>query len=371
MSKKKKNNKYQEHLIARGKEAKTVRKIVAVIILSLILVMVFGAGLAYMHIKSALQPVDPNSNQKIKVDIPIGSSSSTIAKTLEDHGIIKDQLVFRLYTKLKNTPELQAGEYTFTPSMSVAEIIESLKIGRVVQEPTYRVTIPEGKTVEEMAEIFSKHLPIKKKEFLEKVNELDFIEELIDQHPILTEEILDPKIKTPLEGYLFAATYDFYEEEPTVESIIELMLEKTEQVIQPYSDEIEAREMTIHEAVTFASLVEKEASSEQQRKTIAGVFFNRLKEDIPLQTDPTVLYALGKHKEKVLLKDLEVESPYNTYKIDTLPVGPIANFSESSLVATIEPKDTKYMYFLHDEEGNIHYAETHDEHKKLKKEYIK
>src|SRR5699024_29792 len=143
------------------------------------------------------------------------------------------------------------------------------------------------------------------------------------QHPILTEEILDPKIKTPLEGYLFAATYDFYEEEPTVESIIEMMLEKTEQVIQPYSDEIEAREITINEAVTFSSLVEKEASSEQQRKTIVGVFFNRLKEDIPLQTDPTVLYALGKHKEKVLLKDLEVESPYNTYKIDTLPVGPI------------------------------------------------
>src|SRR5699024_3189661 len=177
-------------------------------------------GLAYMHIKSALQPVDPNSNQKIKVDIPIGSSSSTIAKTLEDHGIIKDQLVFRLYTKLKNTPELQAGEYTFTPSMSVAEIIESLKIGRVLQEPTYRVTIPEGQTVEERDKIFTKQLPIKKKEFLEKVNELDFIEELIDQHPILTEEILDPKIKTPLEGYLFAATYDFYEEEPTVESII-------------------------------------------------------------------------------------------------------------------------------------------------------
>src|SRR5699024_12776465 len=152
-----------------------------------------------------------------------------------------------------------------------------------------RFTIPEGKTVEEMAEIFSKHLPIKKKEFLEKENELDFIEELIDQHPILTEEILDPKIKTPLEGYLFAATYDFYEEEPTVESIIEMMLEKTEQVIQPYSDEIEEREMTIHEAVTFASLVEKESSSEQQRKTIAAALSKRLKEDIPLQTDPTML----------------------------------------------------------------------------------
>src|SRR5699024_11111006 len=111
---------------------------------------------------------------------------------------------------------------------------------------------------------------------------LDFIEELIDQHPILTEEILDPKIKTPLEGYLFAATYDFYEEEPTVESIIEMMLEKTKQVIQPYSDEMEAREMTMHEAVTFATFVEKEASTEQQLKTSARVFFNRLKEDFPL-----------------------------------------------------------------------------------------
>src|SRR5699024_1553200 len=114
-----------------------------------------------------LQHDDPNSNQKLKVDIPIGSSSSTIAKTLEDHGIIKDQLVFRLYTKLKNTPELQAGEYTFTTSMSVAEIIESLKIDRVVQEPTYRVTIPEVTTLEEIDENFYKYVETIKNTIIE------------------------------------------------------------------------------------------------------------------------------------------------------------------------------------------------------------
>ncbi|HEX6595113.1 MAG TPA: endolytic transglycosylase MltG [Bacillota bacterium] len=371
MSKRNNNSKYREHLIARGKEAKTVRKIVITIILSLILLMAFSVGLSYMYIKSSLQPVNPNSDKEIKVDIPIGSSSSSIAKKLEENGVIKDQRVFRLYTKLKNTSEFQAGVYTFTPSMSVAEIIQSLKLGRVVSEPIYRVTIPEGKTIEEMAEIFSEQLPIKKKDFLEKVNEIDFLEELIHDYSVLSKEILNPKIRMPLEGYLFAATYDFYEENPTVESIIERMLEKTEEVVLPYRDEIEAQNMTVHQVITFASLVEKEASTEEQRKTIAGVFFNRLKKNMPLQTDPTVLYALGKHKEKVLLKDLEVESPYNTYRIDTLPVGPIANFSENSLKATIQPKETKYMYFLHDEEGNIYYAETHDEHKKLKKQYIK
>src|SRR5699024_12207186 len=109
---------------------------------------------------------------------------------------------------------------------------------------------------------------------------------------------------------------------------------------------------------------------EDQRKKIAGLFYNRLDENIKVQTDPRVLYALGEHKTKIKEKDLKVDSPYNTYQIDTLTIGPISNFSESSLEATIQPEESDYLYFLHDDKGDIHFSETYDEHIEKKKKYI-
>ncbi|MEC5422168.1 endolytic transglycosylase MltG [Virgibacillus sp. C22-A2] len=371
MSKKKKFINFRDNLIARSEEARTVRKIVAIIIISLVLIFLVGGISGYMYVKSALQPVDPENEEEVSVDIPIGSSTSTIATILEENGLIKDGRIFSFYIKFKNESDFQAGEYTFTTAMTIDELIESLQSGRVIAEPVHTITIPEGKTIEEMAAIYSEKLHFKKDDFLEKVNELSYIEQLMETYPtLLTEEILAPDIRTPLEGYLFAATYSFYEEEPSVEAVVEEMLKKTQTVVSNYQEEITAKEFTMHEAITFASLVEKEASTMEQRNKIAGVFYNRLADGMKLQTDPTVLYALGEHKDRVLYADLEIESPYNTYYIDALPIGPIANFAESSLEAVINPEDTDYMYFLHDNEGNIHYAETDEEHLRNREQYI-
>ncbi|MFZ3576455.1 endolytic transglycosylase MltG [Virgibacillus sp. DJP39] len=371
MFKKKDPGSYTDNLIKRSDDAKTVRKIVTIVIISLILILLVGGVSGYMYIKSALQPVNPESEKEINVEIPMGSSTSDIASILEDKGIIKDARVLRFYIKFKNESNFQAGKYTFNPSMKLDEIIESLKKGKVLREPKYTVTIPEGKSISQMAEIFSKKLPISKEAFLKEVNNVNYIETLIDNYPsILSKEILNPDIRTPLEGYLFAATYDFYEEKPSVYTIVEKMLRKTESVVEPYLDDISSRELTVHEALTMASLVENEAQTVEQRKKIAGVFYNRLDKGMPLQTDPTVQYAIGSHKEKVLLKDLEVVSPYNTYKIKGLPVGPISNFSESSLKAVLQPEESKNIYFLHDDKGNIHYSETYEKHLQLKDRYI-
>lgn len=371
MSKKKKTSTYKDNLIARNEESKTVRKIVAIIIISLLILFLIGGIFGYMYIKSALNPVDPNSKEEITIEIPIGSSSSTIANILEENGLIKDARVFRFYTKFKNESDFQAGEYTFNPSMTMDEFIRSLKKGKVIAEPIYKITVPEGKSIDEMAVIFAKGLPFSKDDFLEKVNDPDYIKKLMKKYPsILSDEILDKNIRTPLEGYLFAATYNFYKEKPTVEDVVEQMLTKTDRVLSVYLEEIEDKGYTVHEMVTFASLVEKEAKTVKQRKKIAGVFYNRLDEGIKLQTDPTVLYAIGEHKGKVLLEDLKVDSPYNTYKIDKLPVGPIANFSESSLKAAINPEESDYIYFLHDGEGNIYFSETYEEHLKYKEKHI-
>lgn len=371
MSKKNKNGSYNKNLIIRSEESRTVRKIVLIIIISLLLILLVGAISGYIYIKSALQPVDSEDEHGIEVEIPLGSTSSTIATILEEDGIIKDSRVFRIYTKVKNESDFQAGSYTFTPAMTIDEIIESLKSGVLVKEPVDKVTIPEGKSIEEIADIFAEKDYFTKKEFMQKVNDKDYIKQLIDDYPqILSEEILDDDLRTPLEGYLFAATYDIFVDNPSIESMVEKLLDKTDQVVGKYIEDVKETDFTIHEVLTFASLVEKEASAKDQRAGIASVFYNRLEDNMPLQTDPTVLYALGKHKGKVLLKDLKIDSPYNTYKIKDLPIGPISNFSEDSLKSSLHPEETDYKYFLHDEEGNIHFAKTHEEHIKLKEEYI-
>src|SRR5690625_263350 len=371
MSKEKKKNTFRKNAIARNRNTKTVRKIVSIVIILLIAIFVCVGFFGYQYIKSALGPVDPESEENISVSIPLGSSTSSIGKILEEEDIIKDARVFRFYTKFKNESDFQAGDYTFSQSLTLDEIIGQLKSGKVEADAVYTVTIPEGKNIDQIADIYAHKLPLEKEEFLEKVNDEAYIEQLIEQYPtLLSEDILDEEIRTPLEGYLFAATYSFYEKQPSIEMVVEEMLDKTAAVVDQYRPGIEDKSLSIHEAVTFASLLENEARTAEQREKIAGVFYNRIEEDMMLQTDPTVLYALGEHKDRVLYEDLEIESPYNTYVNKDLPIGPISNFSENALAATVEPEESDYLYFLHDGEGNIHYAETYEEHQKLKDQYI-
>lgn len=354
------------------KEQQTVRKIVWIMICSILFIIIVGSISGYLYIKSALEPVEQNSTETIPVSIPVGSSASEIGNILEENKVIKDGRVFRFYTRFKKESGFQAGDYLFSPSMELEEIITALQRGYSSYGAIYKVTIPEGTTVAEIAEIHAKHLPFTKEEFLEKANDPEYIEELMEKFPdLLTEEILQDGIHTPLEGYLYAATYEYNENEPSIETVIERMLQKSNEVIISYSDVIKDNGFNMHEAVTFASIIEKETGTLEQRKEIAGVFYNRLEHGMPLQTDPTVLYALGKHKEKVALKDLKVDSPYNTYVIDALPIGPISNFGDNALQASLDPKDTNYMYFLHDEVGDIYFSKTHDEHVEKKRKYIK
>lgn len=371
VSNKEKQGGFFYNMKKRAEEASTVRKIVSIIIIAMVLILIIGGISGYLYINSSLKPVDPDSDEEIAVEIPMGSSTSVIANTLEENGIIKDARVFRFYTKFNNITEFQAGEYTFTPSMDFNEIIESLQTGRVVMEATHRITIPEGLSVDQIAEIYSENLSFTKEEFLERINDEAYIEELIEKYPdILTEEILQEDLRTPLEGYLFASTYDFYEEDPSIDTIIEKMLQQTQTVYNRYREQVESTEFTIHEAITFASIIEKETATEEQRPQIAGVFYNRIENEMKLQTDPTVIYALGEHQEVVTFEDLEIESPYNTYLVEGLPVGPISNFAENSLKAVVEPEESDYLYFLHDSEGNLHFAEDFEQHVENREEYI-
>ncbi|MFJ7933578.1 endolytic transglycosylase MltG [Sporosarcina sp. NPDC096371] len=360
-----------ERMREKKKEVKVVRRIVLIITLVTLLIGLIGGRSVYKYITSALQPIDPNSEEVIEVEIPIGSGLDTISAKLAEQGIIKDARIFKYYAKFNNESQFQAGTYGLTKAMTLDELIESLKTGKVYRTPVFTITIPEGLTLQQIAKIVAKHTGISEDEFLAYVNDEATISMLIGKYPtILTEDIRAENIKYPLEGYLFPATYPFYEEKPTVETIVETMVRATATTVTPFLDFLQKEEKSVHWLLTFASLLEEEATAQSDRETIASVFFNRLKIDMPLQTDPTVLYALGKHKDRVLYADLEVQDPYNTYVNKGLPPGPIAGAGKSSLEAVIDPAKTDYLYFLADKQGVNHFTDSYDQHLKNRDLYL-
>ncbi|RSK29387.1 endolytic transglycosylase MltG [Bacillus sp. HMF5848] len=361
---------FKSNLLERSKEARVVRRIVLVLAIIMFALVIGTMVGGYLYVSEALQPVDETSNKEVAVSIPLGSSVTAIANILEEQEIIRDAKIFKYYIKFRNASDFQAGDYTLKPSMTHDEIIAALKQGKIIQEVKFKITIPEGKQLDQIATIIAEKTNHPIDEVMGTLTDEAYLEELMDKYPsILTDEILAFNIRYPLEGYLYPATYSFYEEEPSIKSVIEAMLDKTAQMMDAYFVKMEEKGMTVHELLTFASLVEEEATEQTDRKMIASVFYNRLNEGMPLQTDPTVLYALGEHKQRVLYADLEVESPYNTYKIIGLPPGPIANAGVTSISAVLEPADTDYFYFFATPTGQNEFSRTLNEHNRKLAEF--
>lgn len=373
---KKKNREELEHetrekLLERQSEAKVIRKIVLIVTIVIGLIGIGAVGGGYFYITNSLKPVDASDTTTRPVEIEIGSSSTTIGKVLEKEGIIKSGKMFRYYVKFKNETGFMAGTYQLSPSMEMNEIVSILKTGTVEEEVVFKLTIPEGKQLEQIASIIAEKMGWETEDIMNQLNDEQFVKQMQDAYPnLISDEVFDSKIKYPLEGYLFPATYSFYKEDPTLEEIVKVMINKTNEVIDEYSAEISKTDWTIHQVLTFASLVEEEATASVDRNMISSVFYNRMEIGMPLQTDPTVLYALGQHQSVVLYKDLEVESPYNTYKYTGLTPGPIANAGKTSIEAVLFPAESDYLYFLADPTGEVHYSKTLAEHNEKKAKYL-
>ncbi|AXN37620.1 endolytic transglycosylase MltG [Peribacillus butanolivorans] len=358
-------------LLEQQGEARLVRKIIMITIASLILLIGIVGLVGFLYINSAMKPVDPDDDTIKKVKIPIGSSVNGISTLLEEQGIIKDARVFKYYIKFRNESGFQAGEYKLSPSMPIQDIVTSIKTGKLMKEATMKITIPEGKQLIQIADIIAVKTDQDPKEIFKTLNSEKFVNSMQERFPeLLTSEIENKNVLYPLEGYLFPATYDFYEEKPSLEAVVIEMLKKTEETLQAYETQMSKKDYSVHQMLTFASLVEEEATAQVDRGKIASVFYNRIKKDMPLQTDPTVLYAKGSHKSKVLYKDLEVKSPYNTYKNKGLPPGPIANAGTTSIDAVLKPEKTDFLYFLATPEGEVLYSKTLEDHNNKKAEHI-
>lgn len=315
------------------------------------ILLIMLAGIVFIRqINFWLGPVDPQAAAQVVVNIPSQSTTVKIAQQLYEKGLIKNETFFYLYTRYEDVDQkLQAGEYAFSPQMSVPQIVAKLVHGDVIR---YSFTIPEGYTIQQIADLLAANGFFEKDKFLAATREkyeFDFLAEV-------------PAGDKQLEGFLFPATYQIDKGTDERETV-RLMLKRFGQVATPeMRAKAKDRGLTILEWITMASLIEKEAQVDEERPIIAGVLFNRLRLGMPLQVDATVLYALGGHKEKVYYKDLEVNSPYNTYKHTGLPPGPIASPGEESLKAVLYPASHNYFYYVARNDGTHDFTATLTEH---------
>ena len=357
----------------RGK-SKTVRNILLGIVgVSLLAIVLLGFA-GYRYVTKSIGPLDPESEDVIEVEIPTGANRRMIGGILEEEDVINSSFVFEYYVRFKGQNDFKAGSYLMSPSMSTDDIFTYLNEGGtpIAKQPTSRVTLPEGIHIEEIAERIENQTDFSADDFMALIQDEAFIEELAQDYPeLLTDAVAaSEETRYTLEGYLFPATYELFEE-TTLEVLVRQMISRMNQAVSPYFETIAASDLNVHETLALASHIEREGVTDEDRALISGVFYNRLASDMRLQTDPSVSYAHGEHRERTSLKDLEIDSPYNTYRYTGVGPGPISSPSESAIFASVTPTETDYYYFLADlTTGNVYYAEDYDEHLRLKAEYL-
>jgi len=292
----------------------------------------------------------------VRVVIPAGASFRSATDSLARAGVVRSTRFFRFYAKLgRRDREVKAGTYLLRRGTPWGEVLDALTKGKGV---VHTVTIPEGFALANIVPLLARALDAP----------ADSVEAAARDTALLRE--LD--VPTPtLEGYLFPDTYNFPDGTSPRQAVAE-MVHGFERRWKPEWDaRLQELAMTRNDVVALASIIEKEARIPEERAVISAVYHNRLKARMPLQADPTVQYALGRHVDRVLYRDLEVESPYNTYKHPGLPPGPIASPGTASIVAALYPANVPYLFFVATPDGHHEFRTTFSEHREARKEIRK
>ncbi len=320
------------------------------LLLLLVVGLVLLAGAAWWAHDRMNVPHRGFTESEVFVELPPGSSVAEIAARLRAAGVVPDTWTFRLAARLSGAERrLKAGEYRFADPATPFEVIDRLERGDVFRRP---ITFPEGLTIAEMGVLAER---------ADLVAARDFARAAADGSRI---QRLDPDART-LEGYLFPSTYTFARRAEAT-TVIEAMLAEFDRALDARLREAAvARRMSVREVVTLASLIEKETARAEERPVVSAVYHNRLAIGMPLQCDPTVIYALmlaGTWNGNIQRVHLQMDSPYNTYRYAGLPPGPIASPGRASLEAAVFPADARYLYFVSRNDGTHVFAETLAEH---------
>lgn len=374
-SRNKRKESMEKQVKMKNKEDKMVRKIVTIVVSVLVLCIVVAGISFYFYFKAGLEPLNKENKSLIQVEIPSGTTSKGIGSILEEKKVIKSGFVFSYYIKKNNLSDFKAGYYQFSPSMTLSEISALLQEGGTADPEALadaKIQIPEGYSLEQIATLIGKKTKFSKDDVLALLKDETFFNKMLKKYPQLltsTSEVNNTRYK--LEGYLFPATYNYYKKN-SLESLIEQMIKASNNVMEKYYDKITQSKKSVQQTLTLASLVEKEGVTTADRQKIAQVFYNRMDKEMPLQSDISVLYALGTHKEFLSNKDTQVDSPYNLYLNKGYGPGPFNNPSEDAIMAVLNPDiNVSDLYFLADTStGKVYFAKTYEEHLKLKKQYI-
>jgi UPF0755 protein len=297
------------------------------------------------------------TSREIVVSIPQGATTAQAARILEGSGAIRSADAFvwavRIRAKLRRPVNVKAGEQVLDPSLNVWETISLLEKGNF---KFYPFTVPEGRTIYDVARLVEQAGLGRAQDFLALCRDPELIRSLGFEAP-------------SLEGFLFPETYSFPKGTP-LRAVIKAMTDQFWKIWARYDAKAAARNMSLGQVVTLASIVEKETGAPEERPLIAAVFFNRLAKRMRLQTDPTVIYGLLPDFDGNLTRaHLEARTPYNTYVIDGLPPGPIANPGEAAIKAVLEPAQVRHLYFVSKNDGTHHFSETLAEHNRMVNRY--
>ncbi len=338
--------------------------IIVIAIFSFFVIGLVGLGIFY---NTSLEAVHKNENdiKEVTFIIKSGTSSNNVVDQLYEKNLIKNKYVGYVYLKLHNEYVIQAGVYELNTGMDFEEIMEVLGTGKVVDN-SISVTFIEGKRITNYVNVISTKFGYSEEEILKVISDKEYLQELIDKYWFLTEDILNDKLYYALEGYLAPNTY-FFDQDASIEDIIEKLLDATETQLNEYKDDVENSEYSIHEMLTIASIVELEGANSNDRRGVAGVFYNRLKAGWSLGSDVTTYYAARVEMSERDLYQYEIDdvNDYNTRvaaMAGKLPVGPICNPGMDSIVAALEPEEHDYYFFVADKNMKTYFTKTNSEH---------
>jgi UPF0755 protein len=327
------------------------------LLLFVLLLAIAGGAAAWWFYTGVDRPYKGYDAPEVFVEIPQGTGSVAIAKRLADAGVVKDVNSFRLALWISGKGrQLQAGEYRFDQPVSARQVADKIARGDVFVRP---ITFPEGLTVKQMAALYEAKGFGPAKDFADAAANASLV------------AAIDPEAKN-LEGYLFPDTYKL-PRRTTAAQLVARMVQAFMKTLTPeLLEAADARQLTVRELVTLASIVEKETGTKDERPLVAAVYANRLRIGMPLQCDPTVIYALdrlGRYTGNLTRDDLQFDSKYNTYRYPGLPPGPIAAPGRASIEAAARPADAPYVYFVSRNDGSHAFAETLEEHNRNVEKY--
>ena len=319
--------------------------------IAVVAAVLLGAGLFLAFGTShTIERSDRDAGENIYMVVKPGTTASEISDRLMQLGVIDSRLRFWWLMKIQgDAQKFKTGTYAFAPHMDEQAVLDKLVSGDTT---VVRFTIPEGFGIKEIAKRLADEGLVDEQEFLAEAKDFapyDYMKKR-------------PNERYAAEGYLFPDTYEIHSE-VTPEAIMKMMAEDFDTRLTPaLRQQAAAKNLSIHDLITLASLVEKEARYDEDRPIIAQVFFKRLQMGMPLQSDTTLQYLMAGPKEDVSIEDTKIDSPYNTYQHAGLPPGPIASPGMKSILAVLNPASTDYLYFVADRQGHNHYSQTYDEH---------